>query len=117
MLRKYLYEKLKKLYNDITMGLTSDQQLNKRQEEVPAKWTFKKLFSSSPVTALTKHFINPMEILLGYLVLVTGIAVLCGLPIPGIFYVLTIVISAIIAYEKYLRTLTDAIVNINNKKK
>ena len=69
------------------MGLTSQQDIpDKPQARDP--WTFRRLFSiAAAVTALAKVFVNPLDILLGYLVIVAGVAELIGRQLSPIFWV------------------------------
>jgi hypothetical protein len=81
------------------MGLASAQQLpNKETPE--SKWTFKKLLSPGAVAALTKIFVNPLEVILGYMILISGFSVLIGRNISPYFFVLTIFVLAAVVYER-----------------
>lgn len=51
------------------MPLTSDQNIPQKPRATEP-WTFRKLFSANnPVSTLAKVFVNPLEVLLGVLVL------------------------------------------------
>lgn len=73
------------------MGLTANQNIEKKPEE-KSEWTFRRLFPLGAISSLSKVFVNPFDVLLGYLVVVLGIAVLAGRHIEWMFWVLTILI-------------------------
>ena len=89
------------------MALTSQQDIpNKPIAQEP--WTFKRLFPfAGAVTTLTKVFINPFDVLLGYLVLILGIAELLGRHISWFFWAFTTLILLSDLLERYLGIPSD----------
>lgn len=104
------------MYNNKTMGLANEQRIDKKPEEAASKWTFKKIFSASPITTLTRNFVDPLEVLLGYLILVLGVAVVCDRHIPVMFYVLTVLMLLVLIFDRHFK---EQIINspIKNPKK
>lgn len=60
------------------MALTNEQKIPDKPKQPDQPWTFKRLFPLSAITSITKVFKNPYDVLLGYLVLILGIAELLG---------------------------------------
>lgn len=74
------------------MALTAQQDIPKKSE-TQEPWTFRRLFPlAGAVTSITKVFVNPFDILLGFLVLVVGIAELIGHQVSWMLWVLTVLI-------------------------
>lgn len=71
------------------MPLTAEQELPSRTEE-PKTWTTKRLFPFTQVAkVLAKTFVSIFDVLLGFMILMIGIAEVSGRHISGIFYLLT----------------------------
>jgi len=84
------------------MAITSEQNIPTRKEPTEP-WTFRRLFPLKTVDTLTKMFVSPLEILLGYIVLILGIATLAGRTVPVLFYVLSVCLLASVLYERISR--------------
>lgn len=81
------------------MALASEQNIPKRPEPTEP-WTFKRLFDFGGISTVSKVFTNPLEVLLGWVVFVVGLAVLIGRPAPVVFYILSLCILASVVYER-----------------
>jgi hypothetical protein len=83
------------------MGIASRQEVPNKPEE-KAEWTFKRLFPlGGAVSLVAKTFTNPFDILLGYLVLILGIAELMGRQVSWFLWVFTVLILASDVLERY----------------
>ncbi len=78
------------------------------KHDIPTKpvaaepWTFKRLFPfSGAVTNIAKVFVNPLDVLLGYLVIMLGIAELIGRHVSWQFWVLTLLILGATVFQRY----------------
>lgn len=90
------------------MALTSEQNIPSKPE-VHEPWTFRRLFTfAGAVTALTKSFVNPLDVLLGYLVFILGISELIGNRVSWFFWVLTLLILLCCVLERHTGLLSDA---------
>lgn len=93
-------------YNNY-MALTSHQ-------DIPAKpkanepWTFRRLFPfAGAATSLTKVFTSPLDVLLGYLVFIIGLAELMGRDVSWFMWVFIILILAADVFERHTGILSD----------
>lgn len=67
------------------------QQIPDKESTEPSKWSKRSLFPvAAAVQTITKLFTTPVEILLGFSVLIIGITTLLGHWVPWGFYVLTL---------------------------
>lgn len=89
------------------MAITSEQ-------DIPIKpvasepWTFKRLFPfTGAVTSFAKVFVNPFDILFGFIILVIGLVELFGRHISWGFYILAILILAAALFERHVNLLFD----------
>lgn len=82
------------------MGLTNKQELETKP--VPSEpWTFKRLFPfSGSVSSISKVFVNPLELMLAWIIFAISIAVLCGRPVPALFYGLAVGCLIEVDYER-----------------
>lgn len=72
------------------MGIASKQELPQKQIE-KQEWSFKRVFPmAAMVSSFSKTFINPFDVLLGFLVLVIGITEVIGHKVSLMMWVLTI---------------------------
>ena len=78
------------------------------KQDIPIKpivkepWTFRRLFPfAGSTTALAKTFVNPLEILLGYLVFILGVTELFGRSVSWMFWIFTTLILLTTLYERY----------------
>ena len=89
------------------MALTNQQDIPNKPE-VREPWTFKRLFPfSGAVTSFAKVFVNPFDVLLGYLVFVLGIAELLGRHTSWFFWALTVLILIADIIERRTGILSD----------
>ncbi len=95
------------------MALTAQQDIPKRPEE-KSEWTFRRLFSFGAVSTLAKTFVNPFDVVLGYLVFIAGIAELFGRHVSWFYWVFTIAVLAASVWE---RVKPQVETKIKNKKK
>lgn len=83
------------------MALTSQQDIPIKSETQKEPWTIKRLFPfTSSVAALTKTFVNPFDILLGFMVFVVGLGELLGIRISGMFWLFMVLILGMCAIER-----------------
>jgi len=83
------------------MTLTSQQNIPEKPK-ASEPWTLKRLFPfSAMLTPLAKTFVNPLDVLLGYLVLIVGLAELLGRNISWFFWVFIILILTADIYERH----------------
>lgn len=82
------------------MGITNNQELaEKKQESQP--WTITRLFPFAGVaTSLSKVFISPFEILLGYLIIILGIAELLGRKTSPAVWALAVLLLVAAFFER-----------------
>lgn len=85
------------------MALTNQQNIPDKPV-VREPWTFRRLFSFGAVTTLAKVFVNPFDILLGYLVLILGIAELAGRQVSWFLWAFTILILISDILERHMGT-------------
>ena len=89
------------------MALTEQQDIPKKPV-VAEPWTFKRLFPfSGAVSAITKVFVNPFDVLLGFIILVIGLVELFGRHVSWGFYILAILILAAALFERHVNLLFD----------
>jgi len=83
------------------MALTSQQDIPEKPK--PSEpWTFRRLFPlSGAVTTLAKVFVNPFDVMLGYLILLIGIAELINRDVSPYFYILTGLIILVDVFERH----------------
>ena len=90
------------------MALTSHQDIPEKPK-VAEPWTFRRLFPFSGVaTSLTKVFASPLDVLLGYLVFIIGIAELTGRDTSWFLWVLTVLILVSSILERHIGILSDS---------
>jgi hypothetical protein len=83
------------------MALTAQQNIPEKPI-VSEPWTFRRLFPfAGAVTTLSKVFINPFDVLLGYLVFILGAAELLGRHVSWFFWVFAILILAADIFERH----------------
>jgi len=69
------------------MALTAQQSIPERPKVESEPWTIRRLFPfANIVSTLSKVFVNPFDILLGYMVVVAGIGELIGREPSGLFW-------------------------------
>jgi len=79
------------------MGMAEKQNLPKR-EEVTQTWTFKRLFQlNATVSAVTKIFNNPFDVLLVFLIIIASVGELIGDKVSWPFWVF----SALMLYASF----------------
>ena len=82
------------------MGIAQNQDVPK-VKEVEQPWTFKRLFPfGGVVTSFTKVFVNPFDVLLGYLVFILGIAELFGRQVSWFMWVFATLILLADVFER-----------------
>ena len=75
------------------MGLTRDQQIPDKKNEEKSEWSFRRLFPfAGAMTSISKVFVNPFDILLGYLVVILSIAEVLGRHVSWFLWLLTTLI-------------------------
>lgn len=89
------------------MGLTDKQELpNKPIVKEP--WTFKRLFPfGGTASAIAKTFTSPIEVIFGFMVLVTGIAEVIGQRPSWMWYVLTLLVLTVLVGTPYVASLIN----------
>ena len=89
------------------MGIAADHELpNKPQQE--EKWSFRRLFPlSGVVNSFTKSFSNPFDVLLGYLVLILGIAEIIGRKVSWMMWVFAVLILLADLLERHKMELSE----------
>ena len=89
------------------MALTEYQDIPKKPE-VKEPWTIKRLLPFASVTSsIAKVFASPLDILLGYLVFILGIAELIGRNVSWFIWVFTVLILAADIFERRISTQLD----------
>ena len=83
------------------MALTADQDLPTKPQE-KAEWTFKRIFSPAALSVLAKVFVNPFDIILGFLVVVISIAEMTDKDLSHFFWVLTAGVLVVSAAERHI---------------
>lgn len=82
------------------MGLTNQQDIPNKAV-APEPWTRKlSLPFIGAITSLSKVFINPIDVLLGYLVFIFGITEILDRQVSIFFWILIILILAIVVFER-----------------
>jgi len=83
------------------MGIANQQDIpNKLETREP--WTFKRLFSFGAVTTLAKVFVNPFDVLLGFIILVIGLVELLNRHVSWGFYIIAILILIASVFERHI---------------
>lgn len=83
------------------MPLTTREGLPTQTVE-KREWTMRPLFPfAKAVDAVTKLFVNPYDILLGFIILVIGAAQLMGRHVAWGFYLIAILILAATIFERH----------------
>jgi len=83
------------------------------QQDIPNKpkanetWTFKRLFSFGAITTLAKVFVNPFDVLLGFIILVIGLVELLDRHVSWGFYTLAILILIASIFERHIGLLKN----------
>lgn len=88
------------------MALTEQQNIPEKPR-VSEPWTFKRLFSLGAVTTITKTFTNPFDILLGFLILTSGIIEIIGQHISWLLFALNILILLAALFERHANLLSN----------
>lgn len=87
------------------MGFAAKAELINREdgkEKPAAKWTMRQLLPAKmKMKNIAKVFLNPLEVALGFNILVFGISVLLGREVPLGFYFLTFPFIIAVAYERF----------------
>lgn len=83
------------------MALTERQEIPTRPQE-SQPWILRKLFSSAGMANLAKVFVNPLEVLLGIVILVACVAELSGRNLSVPFWVLVGSLLSVTVVERYL---------------
>ena len=93
------------------MGIAQNQAVPDRVTE-PSKWTMRPLLSTARRLAntISKIFIDPMDALFAFIVLVMGIGNLFGVRISAWFYVFAMLMLGAIVYRNQTKP-----ININTK--
>jgi len=81
------------------MAITNQQDIPERPV-VSEPWTFKRLLPLNLVSALSKTFVNSFDVLLGFIVLVFGVAILIESQIPWGMWVLAVLILGADIFER-----------------
>lgn len=98
------------------MPLTSEQDIpNKPQASEP--WTFKRLFSAPAISVISKAFVNPFDIMMGYLVFIAGAAELINKDVSVGFWLLIILTLTAGLIEKHDKLLHSPKPEIKEKTK
>lgn len=88
------------------MALTNQQDIPSKPE-VREPWTFKRLFPFvAAVTSFTKVFVNPFDILLGYLVVVLSIAELLSIHVSGLIWTFAVLLLTADLLERNIGSLS-----------
>lgn len=85
------------------MALTNDQDIPEKPKQIPEPWTFQRLFPlKATVSALTKSFTTPFDILLVFQILIIGTSELIGRQVSWMLYLLTalILIADVVERQK-----------------
>ena len=83
------------------MGLTAKQEFPDKKKESGSEWTIRRLFPFRiAVASLSKTFLNPFDVLLGYLVLILGLSDLLGRPMSLPLFCLTGAVLFADLYER-----------------
>ena len=84
------------------MAIASEQNIpNKPTKSEP--WTLKRLFPLSTINSISKVFASPLEVLLGFVIFVMGVAILFWQLVPVLFYFLAACLLASVVYERMNR--------------
>ena len=83
--------------------MTEQQQLDNRPQEEPRTWTRRSLFPFASATKLIeKVFVNPFDIMVGYMVFVIGLAFIVGREISVIVFLLTSLLLLASVAERHI---------------
>jgi len=82
------------------MAITEQQNIPIKEQE-KQKWTFRKLFPLNTIATLIKPFSEPLDILLGYCVIVIGLSQLLKQSPSWAFFVTTILVLIANIYERH----------------
>lgn len=88
------------------MGLTNNQELPNKPE-VKDSWSFRKLLNISQITsAISKIFVNPVEILSGYMILIVSLAEIVD---RSSWFLRTLTILSLMAFiaERWIKLLSE----------
>jgi len=88
------------------MGLTLQQDISNKPE-VREPWSFRRLLSFGAATTLAKVFGNPLDVLLGFIILVIGLVELFGRHVSWGFYTLAILILVSALFERHVNLFLD----------
>lgn len=89
------------------MALTSQQEIPEKPKEIQEPWTFQRLFPlKATVSALTKSFTTPFDILLVFQILIIGTSELIGRQVSWMLYLLTalVLVADVVERQKILPT-------------
>ena len=99
------------------MGIASSQDIPDKKRGESQPWSVTRLFPfSSSVAALTKAFVNPFDVLLGYLVLIVGIAELIGRSVSWVMWLFTSLILLADVFERYKKPTPPETKEVKTKK-
>ncbi len=97
------------------MALTNEQDIPEKPK-VKEPWTKRRLFPfAGGISSLTKIFVNPFDVMLGYLVFILGAVELFGRHVSWAFWLFTILILFISFIEKYRKEVVDSNEKIKDK--
>lgn len=82
------------------MAIASEQNIPEKPV-ASEPWTVKRLFSFGAITTLAKVFVNPFDILLGFIVFFIGLAELLNRHVSLGLYLLAILILAASIFERH----------------
>ena len=89
------------------MGIAAEHELPEKPRKED-NWSFRRLFPlGSVVNSFTKSFSNPFDVLLGYLVLVLGIAELLGRKVSWMMWVFAVLILLADLLERHKAELSE----------
>ena len=84
------------------MALTAQQNIPEKPK-ISEPWTFRRLFPfAAMASTLSKVFINPFDILLGFIILVIGLVELMGKDVSWGFYILAVLILLAALFERHV---------------
>lgn len=98
------------------MAITNQQNIPSKQEK-SEPWEFKRLLSFGIGKDITKLFVSPFEILLGYLIFIFGISELISNTVSLLFWILIIAILGIVIFERHKDFFLDKPIKKQLKKK
>ena len=88
------------------MALTEQQDIPEKPK-VNEPWSFKRLLSFGTITTLAKVFINPFDVLLGYLVFILGIAELLGRSVSSFVWTFAVLVLTADLIERHIHFLLE----------